>query len=168
MYQEENLREKIEATCQGKNIMPEALVKLIEFEATQENPIQGYFELHWFPDDVLGRFIKDPKMRERFAVFGKSADGYPYALWLDDDNMQRVVYLMGDGAYYYADSFMDFIVLLSMGHFEEMGEKNPHFQPWISSTFGISIPESDAELIKNKEANNLAFQKWMHERCEGY
>jgi hypothetical protein len=29
MYQEENLKEKIAATCQGKNTMHDALVKLI-------------------------------------------------------------------------------------------------------------------------------------------
>lgn len=128
MYQEENLREKIAGTCQGKNTIPDALLKLIDFEASQEDPIQGYFELHWFPDDVLARFIDDPKLRERFAVFGKSADGYPYALWLDDNDVQRVIYLSsGQGAYYYADSFMDFMLLLSMGHFEQEGEKNPNF-----------------------------------------
>jgi hypothetical protein len=118
---------------------------------------------------VLERFIKESKMRERFAVFGKSADGYPYALWLDDTDVQRVVYFMGsDSAYYYADSFMDFMILLSMGHFEEAEEKNANFQPWIENTFGITIPETDADLLKNNEENSVAFQKWMHEHCEGY
>jgi hypothetical protein len=169
MYQEENLKEKITATCQGKNTMPDALGKLIEFEATQENPIQGYFELHWFPDDVLERFIKEPKMRERFAVFGKSADGYPYALWLDDNDVQRVVYFMGsDSAYYYADSLQDFMILLSMGHFEESEEKNPNFRPWIEGTFGITIPESEADLLKDIEKKRKVFDMWMHKNCEGY
>ena len=55
--------------------MPAELTELIKFEATQEASIQGYFELHWFDAEVLSNFIKDPKMQERFVVFGKAADG---------------------------------------------------------------------------------------------
>ncbi len=169
MYQEENLKEKIKSTCKGKNKMPSALTKLIKFEASQEAPLQGYFELHWFDDEVLSRFITDAKMRERFAVFGKSADGYPYALWLDDDNVQRVIKIhSGDYATYLADNFVDFLLLLSMGHFEEEGEKNPNFQPWITKNLGIAIPETDTDLLKNKAANNEKFMAWMHEHCEGF
>jgi hypothetical protein len=167
-YQEENLKEKIESSCKGLNKMPDALVKLIAFEPTQENNLQGLFELHWFDDEVLSRLIKDAKMRERFAVFGKRADGYPYALWLDDENIQRVIrFHSGDSAIYLANSFMDFMVLLSMGHFEE-GEKNINFQPWIEKTFEIKIPESDTQLIKNVKEKNELFIKWMHENCKGF
>lgn len=167
-YQEENLKEKIESTCKGKNTMPAELVELIKFEATQEECLQGNFELHWFDDEVLSRFIVDAKMRERFAVFGKTSDGYPYLLWLDDDNVQRVVvFYTGDYAVYLADSFRDFIVLLSMGHFEE-GEKNINFQPWIEKTFDIKIPESDKEFLQDNVAKNEEFIKWMHTNCEGF
>ena len=168
-YQEENLKEKIESTCKGKNTMPAELTELIKFEATQEAPLQGYFELHWFDAEVLSNFIKDPKMQERFAVFGKAADGYPYALWLDDNDVQRVVrFYSGDCANYLADSFMDFMLLLSMGHFEEEGEKNVNFQPWIEKTFGIEIPKTDTELMKYIKTNDEAFVKWMHANCEGF
>ncbi len=148
--------------------MPVELIELIKFEATQEAPLQGYFELHWFDDEVLSRFIKEADMRKRFAVFGKSADGYPYALWLDDDNEQRVVYFMaGNSAYYLADSFKDFIILLSMGHFEE-GERNPNFQPWIEKIFEAKIPASDEELMKDRKAKDKRFTEWMHANCEGF
>jgi hypothetical protein len=151
-----------------ENTMPLALESLIEFEASQENPIQGLFELHWFPEDVLERFIVSREMRKRFSVFGKTADGYPYLLWLDDTDVQKVVcFNTGDYAVYLADSFIDFMILLSMGHFEE-GDKNPNFKPWIEKTLGITIPDSDIDLMKNKEANNLDFQKWMHKHCEGF
>ena len=148
--------------------MPAELVELIKFEASQEDCLQGSFELHWFDDEVLSNFIIDAKMRERFAVFGKSADGYPYALWLDDDNIQRVVYFMsGDSANYLADSFRDFKILLSMGHFEE-GEKNPNFQPWIEKTFEIEISKNDTDLLVDIEKKKKAFNEWMHKNCEGY
>ena len=63
MYQEENLKEKIESTCKGKNTMPAELIELIKFEASQEDSIQGYFELHWFDDEMLTKFIRDLKFR---------------------------------------------------------------------------------------------------------
>jgi hypothetical protein len=167
-YQEENLKEKIESTCKGKNTMPDALIKLVAFEPRQENCLQGTFELHWFDDEVLSRFIIDAKMRERFAVFGKSANGYPYALWLDDNDEQRVIKLnSGDSATYLADNIMDFILLLSMGHFEE-GDKNENFQPWIEIFFGIKVPTTDKELLKDIDVKNKVFQDWMHKNCEGF
>jgi hypothetical protein len=167
-YQEENLKEKIASTCKGKNTMPETLEKLVDFEPTQEATLQGSFELHWFDDEVLSRFIVDPKMRERFAVFGKSADGYPYALWLDDNNMQRVIKLnSGDSASYLADSIMDFMILLSMGYFEE-GDKNPNFQPWIEETFKIKIPKTDTELLLNIKEKDAEYQIWMNKNCDGF
>jgi hypothetical protein len=167
-YQEENLRDKIESTCKGKNTLPDALTKLIAFEPTQEATLQGSFELHWFPDDILARFIIDAKMRARFAVFGKSADGYPYALWLDDTDTQRIIKLnSGDSATYLAHNIIDFIILLSMGHFEE-GDTNPNFQPWIEETFSIKIPNTDAALLSGIKEKDAEFNIWMNKNCEGF
>jgi hypothetical protein len=116
----------------------------------------------------LSRFIVDAKMRERFVVFGKSSDGYPYALWLDDKDEQRVIKIhSGDYATYLADNFMDFMILLSMGHFEE-GDKNESFQPWIERTFSIRIPPTDKELLKNIDEKDKFFQDWMHKNCMGF
>ena len=90
------------------------------------------------------------------------------AFWLDDDGRQRIVH-MGSGSgstlvCVLADDPVDFLRLLAIGYdeicwggFEEPPEAsrafsarpNAPFAEWVAETFGVSIPETGAGIVRH-------------------
>ncbi len=90
------------------------------------------------------------------------------ALWLDDDQQTRIVH-MGSGSgsvltCVLADSGLDFLRLLAIGYQEVCWDEefaappqpwyvdsdtvNVPFREWLTGTFGVSIPATALEIVR--------------------
>ncbi|MEM7558614.1 MAG: hypothetical protein AAF394_05790 [Planctomycetota bacterium] len=78
-----------------------------------------------------------------------------------------------------APSALEFLRLLAIGY-DEIGFAdlaspptdddrqeyvNPTFQAWVSETYGVSLPETGAEIVELDSQKHAALRDWVHERC---
>lgn len=143
-----------------------------EAESTDEDGPSGtYIEFaaegdvnlkYWF-----GR--ESAEISSRLRVFCRTGgDGSMGAFWLDDEGRQRIVH-MGSGSgstlvCVLADDAVDFLRLLAIGYeeicwgaFEEPPDApqafsagpNAPFAEWVVGSFGVSIPETGAEIVRD-------------------
>lgn len=146
-------------------------------------PISGEFALHTDDGNTMKYWLGFDDLSDRFGIFGLGADGSLYAFWIDDNENQKIVHLgsEGDGLYILAENFIDFLRLLAIGY-DEIGfadmnmtvqawnkgiEKdenegiNPSFRKWVSSEFGVNIPNKGKEIA---DFNDESFNHWIQEK----
>ncbi len=150
---------------------------IIEFSA------EGNAELHyWF-----GHERRD--VLDRLCVFAHTgAEGSMAAFWLDDGGKQRIVHLgSGSGAVMccvLADDPIDFLRLLAIGYDEicwnDAFSESPNaddelfvhpniaYQNWVQETFGVTIPKTALEIVRNPaemgdEDSLDAFCRWVEQ-----
>lgn len=104
------------------------------------------FVEHWFVSDGAASRV--------VPIATIAGDGSAAALWLDDDHRLRFVGLGSEGdAFVLADSAVDFLRLVAVGHAElttyELGlppdDEEPvaalaPFRAWVEQTFGVVVP----------------------------
>lgn len=137
----------------------------------------SYYNLQrsfWFNqriDEVESRLFIFAQMGFE-AIHPPSATGSYCALWLDDDNQLKVVYMsngLGTGLEcIIADNAIDFLRLLAMGYdadfwnidlpyppnennrtYEYHINPNVKFQKWVKYTFNVDIPKTGTQVVKN-------------------
>lgn len=114
------------------------------------------------------------------------ADGSMTALWLDDDRQTRIVHLgSGSGSLLtcvLADNAIDFLRLLAIGYREvcwsdefaappqpwdeDSTTVNAPFREWLVGTFGVTIPETALEIVREPAGmddpeTNDPFLRWV-------
>jgi hypothetical protein len=142
--------------------------------SAQKNDSLGYW--FGFTDKRTGRDVSDGKGQEvlnRLCIFARTGgDGSMGALWLGEDGKQRIVHLgSGSGSTLVcvlAEDAVDFLRLLAIGYDEicwndqfakppnaglrkggQIVKPNKRFQKWVEKTFGVTIPETAAEIVKH-------------------
>jgi hypothetical protein len=121
------------------------------------------YALAWFGEDLP----EDPATR-LWPFVQTGGDGSMGALWLDDDRQTRVVHLgSGSGSMLtcvLADNGLDFLRLLAIGYYEicwnedfthppqpwheETSTVNAPYRDWLHSTFGVTIPATAVEIVR--------------------
>jgi hypothetical protein len=118
----------------------------------------------------------DPAAGARLAPFIRTGgDGSQAAIWLDDQGRQQFVHLgSGSGSTMLCtltDNPVDFLRLLAIGYrelcwpeqfdvepeeviFEELDEDEQYrlpvqFRDWVESTFGVTVPATASEIVRN-------------------
>jgi hypothetical protein len=136
---------------------------------------------HWFGKE-------DPDITRRLCPFARTGgDGSMGAFWLADDGSQKIVH-MGSGSgsttvCVLADDPVDFLRLLAIGYDEIcwgdffceppnagggfIVEPNHAFIDWVTSTFGVTVPERGTEIVKHHslmedKVSDDPFWGWVH------
>lgn len=106
-------------------------------------------------DGVVGDWVESEEAASRLAPIGSvGGDGSAAALWRDEEGRVRVVGMGAEGqAFVLADSAVDFLRLVAVGHAEfttyELGlppdDEEPvaalaPFRAWVEQTFDVVVP----------------------------
>lgn len=137
---------------------------------------------YWFGTD-------SDEIRSRLCVFGQSgAEGSEFALWKADDGSIKFVH-MGSGSgstmvCVLTDNGVDFLRLLAIGYDELCWDEcfdyppneapgcdfivkpNMRFRRWVEETFGVDIPKTASEIVKDPSGENDEFCKWVDKMVE--
>jgi len=159
--------------------LPNALVKLCEYDEQSAGSISCDFELTDTGQHKLGRYFGDEELASSFAVFGADELLSFYAFWLYDGRALAdapIVYLSGEaaGSTVLANTFEEFLGLLALGRpnvglvadwdkAAELCANAVTFREWLSSELGIEPPpDPDAVVDAAKKAHgDLA--SWIDE-----
>ena len=155
---------------------------VVLFRVESEEEARAYAEA-WFGDaNAATRVVP-------FARTG--ADGSYAAFWLDDEGRQRIVHLgsEGDGLCVLGDEPLDFLRLLAIRHNQlgsgladpytppvdepdyAMEVDNPPFREWLTSTYGVTIPETISQIVPAPPdsfatTSDDPFWQWVRRRQE--
>lgn len=160
--------------------IPKELKLLCEWYDNNRYPISGDFDFYASNWDMLDYWYGIDNIYDRIGIFGITSDYSFYALWLDEDENQKVVHIGDEGSelYILADNFLDFLRLLAIGY-DEIGfarqsmtvqewntiiEKdknygvNKKFQEWVKNEFNTQIPIRGNEITNFKDES---FKNWL-------
>jgi hypothetical protein len=114
----------------------------------------------------------NPEIRRRLFVFSKTgAEGSRAGLWFNDANEPKIVHLgSGSGSTWVGqigEHPVDFLRLIAIGYdelcwdekFSEPPRPDPEFpvkpdlefREWVATTFGVTIPETGAEIVPHRD-----------------
>ena len=160
---------------------PPEIRALCDWATANGYPISGYFEICDHDDETLRCWFGTERAIGDLAQFGAGADGSLYCIWRAPDGSFPVVHLgsEGDAIYVLAPFILEFLRLLAIGY-DEIGfadlasppteedreeNVNPAFQNWVTETYGVSLPETGAEIVELEAPKHAALKEWINERC---
>lgn len=181
-----NTYQKIKEGIPNTLHIPSELEMLCEWVDQNGYPISGYFELNADDGETMQYWLGFDHISDRFGIFGAGPDGSLYALWIDDEGVQKIVHLGSEGEQklILAENFIDFLRLLAIGY-DEIGfadldmtlqewnsneddpneGSNPNFMEWVKTKFDVDIPERGNEIVN---ANDDSFRNWIDLQIEKY
>ncbi len=157
--------------------LPRAVRALCDYLDVHGYPIVGGFEICNEGAEALESWFRgDPEMISKLGVFGNSATGSNYAVWLiegDDPDAAPVVLLESEGRNAtLARNAAEFCRLLGVGHDdvslddmtrppEEVVEGLDDYRAWLQQTLGLTPPALGAEITDEAQAKSPDFAAWV-------
>jgi hypothetical protein len=171
------LADEIQAGFPAGVTVPNDLRRLLMFAEEHGREISGCFEFESDGRGASRAWFGDESAASQFAVFGCGPDGSLYALWLypGREPANAPVVLLDsecDGNQVVAANVRDFLRLLAIGY-EEPG-RYPSLPPedpdsaedlreWVSEEFGLEVPATAAELVKDAQGKHPDLAAWVKE-----
>jgi hypothetical protein len=171
-----SLTDKVKAGFPESIEFPAILSQLCYWleQENSDKPLSGYFELFEGNRAIaISAWIDQEAIQEKLGIFGMSADGGLYCIWLQDNGKESVIYLgSGQNATVLARNIEDFILLLAVGYNDicfadvtqppEAGSLvNPEFQVWVRQALDAEIPVTGQEIVETAKVGCDNVYRWL-------
>ncbi len=164
-------------------VVPAPLARLLEYQNAVPDFYSGSFELdHSGADSVDHWFDRDEQVARQFAIFGHGGDGSLYGYWFYSDKTlltAPIVFLGSEGVgnTILANSFEEFLALLSLGYTElgfalskpeynvgtRIDEALLHFRGWLDREFKIQVPNTHDTIVRAAHNAHPDLGTWIEQ-----